>query len=120
MNNQNNRQVGNHYEEIACKYILDNGGKILERNFRNRFGEIDIILLDGNTLVFCEVKYRKNGKAGFAGSAVNYRKQHIICKVADYYRMLHQIDDDMPVRYDCILIDATEVKWLKNAFSHIQ
>ena len=57
----NKRGIGNKGEAIAASFLENNGIIILERNYQNRFGEIDIIAREGNTLLFIEVKYRKDG-----------------------------------------------------------
>ena len=92
--------------------------RIVERNFRNRFGEIDLIGYDGEFLVFFEVKYRTTTQAGYGEDAVNAKKRHTICKVSDYYRVLNGIGDFTPIRYDVIAIKGDEVKWIKDAFSY--
>ena len=61
--------------------------RVVERNFRNRFGEIDIIGYDGEYLVFFEVTYRRDWSKGSPAAAVAAGKCHTICKVADDYRM---------------------------------
>ena len=115
----NKRKKGEEYEKKAVKYLQDKGVQILNTNFRNRVGEIDIICRDYEYLVFAEVKYRKNDSKGTPEEAVNYRKQKNICKVADYYRMTHKIGEFEPVRYDVIAICGEEIIWHKNAFYHI-
>ena len=65
----NKREVGAAYEEAAAVFLEKNGVRILERNFRCRQGEIDLIGRDGEYLVFFEVKYRKNADAGFPAEA---------------------------------------------------
>lgn len=88
----------------------------MERNFRNRFGEIDIIGFDGAYLVFFEVKYRTNDKKGSPAEAVSFKKRHTICKVADFYRMKHGISEFAPMRFDVIGICGDEIQWFRNAF----
>lgn len=82
-------------------------------------GEIDIIGLDGDTRVFFEVKYRKNASSGEPYEAVGYKKQKIICRTADYYRMVHSLPVDMPYRFDIISIRGDSTQWYKNAFEYI-
>ncbi len=115
----NNRRTGEYREGQAAEYLSAQGMKIVERNFRNRQGEIDIIGYHGGYLVFVEVKYRKDDKKGGALYAVNRRKQCQICKVADYYRCLHRLSDNTPLRYDVVAIQGGELRWLQNAFGHI-
>lgn len=115
----NKREVGNNGEEMACKYLAQNGVRIKERNFRCKLGEIDVIGYDDGYLVFFEVKYRKNSSKGSAVEAVDYRKQKRICKVADYYRMIHCLGDNTAIRFDVVAIDAEEIRWFKNSFDYV-
>jgi len=115
----NTREKGAAYEQIAAEYLQKHGITIVERNYRNRRGEIDIIGKDGDYTVFIEVKYRKDSVAGHPAEAVNYGKQRKICKVADYYRMVHHMGDFTPVRYDVVAICGAEITWYQNAFEHI-
>ncbi len=121
----NKREIGNKYEEKACEYMQKQGFHVLERNFRCRQGEIDIIGEQDGYLVFAEVKYRMTQRAGAAEEAVTYAKQKRICRTADYYRYKYKIGDDRPVRYDVIAIrreakeEKEEIYWYQNAFWHI-
>ena len=72
---KNKRELGTKYEKTAMEYLQTKGVHILQSNYRNRYGEIDIIALDGDTLCFVEVKYRKTGKAGTSEESVGYAKQ---------------------------------------------
>ena len=103
---------------MAVRYLENHGVKIVERNFRNRYGEIDIIGYDGEYLVFFEVKYRKNLQKGSPFEAVSPKKCHTICRVADYYRMKNGIGDYVPMRFDVIAICGNETDWLRNAFAY--
>lgn len=125
------RAVGERFEEMACAYMVEQGFRILERNFRCRQGEIDVIGEDGEYLVFAEVKYRASGVSGSPAEAVTVTKQKKICRTADYYRYCHGIGEDRAVRYDVIAIDGAKgngagkqedglrIIWYKNAFFHI-
>lgn len=98
------------------EYLQKNGVRIIERNFRNRYGEIDIIGYDDNYLVFFEVKYRKNDFYGLPQEAVTFSKQRNICRVAQYFCVRNRIQMNRPMRFDVISICAHELKWYKNAF----
>ncbi|MGN0402696.1 MAG: YraN family protein [Acetatifactor sp.] len=115
----NKRATGAIWEQKAAEYLEKQGMQIREKNFRNGQGEIDIIGVHEGYLVFAEVKYRRSRDMGSAVEAVDYRKQRQICKVADYYRYLHRLGENTPVRYDVIAIQGEEIHWIKNAFSHI-
>ena len=115
----NNRLVGKSKEELAGEYLSNNNIKNLEYNFRCKIGEIDIIGYDDDTIVIFEVKYRKTNVKGYAAEAVNYKKQQKICRVFDYYRMIHRIPESTSVRFDVIAIDGDSISWIKNAFEYI-
>ena len=115
----NTRKKGAAYEQTAIEYLQGRGVVILEHNYRNRRGESGIIGRDGEYTVFCEVKYRRDDAKGDPAEAVNYGKQRTICRVADYYRMIHHMGDLTPVRYDVIAICGEEITWYQNAFEHI-
>ena len=74
----NRRKIGQEQEELAAKYLEEKGYEILERNYRIRTGEIDLIARDARYLVFIEVKYRKNLQMGDPLEAVDVRKQQRI------------------------------------------
>lgn len=115
----NKRETGDKYETLAAEVLQNNGYRILERNFRCREGEIDLIALEDGYLVFVEVKYRKDCKKGTAAAAVDIKKQKKICRVADYYLFKNRLYADASVRFDVAAIDGTEVHIIKNAFSYI-
>lgn len=115
----NKRQTGSEYESKAAQYLRRQGLSIIERNYRSRRGEIDLIAKDGEYLVFAEVKYRRTDRKGTPEEAVDYRKQLKICRVADYYRMTHGVGEFTPVRYDVVACYEDEIIWYRNAFEHI-
>ena len=92
--------MGSRYEQEAAAFLNQKGLDIVEQNYRCRVGEIDLIARDGETLVFCEVKYRYNGGAGDPAAAVDYRKQQTIFRVAQWYLQQHHLPEDTPCRFD--------------------
>ena len=115
----NNRKTGEANEDWAAVYLEQNGVRIIERNFRfHKVGEIDLIGIDGEYLVFFEVKYRKTARAGYAAEAVNYKKIRQICKVSNYYRMINRIPYETPIRFDVVAMDGKQINWIKNAFNY--
>ena len=113
----NNRKVGAAYENMACNYLIKNGYRIRERNFRVRQAELDIVAEDGGTLVFCEVKYRNNEKKGNPLDAVDGKKQRQISKAALFYMNCRRIDPyACSIRFDVIGILGTDIRHIKNAF----
>jgi len=114
----NKRKTGSIYEEQAASFLQRRGVRIVERNYRNRQGEIDLIGYDGDYLVFIEVKYRRDDSKGAPQEAVDSAKQSHICRVADYYRMTHGIGEFTPIRYDVVAFCGEETEWIRNAFEH--
>ena len=80
-----NRELGRIGEQAAAELLQMEGYEILERNYRCQAGEIDLIARDGRYLVFVEVKYRSDEKAGDPSEAVNWYKQKKICQTASWY-----------------------------------
>lgn len=114
----NKRLEGSQKEDLAAVHLQEQGMRIVERNFRCRQGEIDIIGYENGYLVFVEVKYRRTGKSGNAAEAVGLQKQKVICRTADFYRYLHRKGEDTAVRYDVVAIDGERIRWIRNAFPH--
>ncbi len=120
----NKREKGNFYETLACEYITDNGGIIIERNYRSKKGEVDIIARDGKYLCFVEVKYRTSDRYGEAERAVDFNKQRTISRVCDYYLFSKHFGSETPIRFDVVAINTdinniNVLKWHKNAFDYI-
>ena len=107
---------GKHAETLAVWYLRLHGYEILARNFRSRFGEIDIIAKDKDCLVFCEVKYRKNENFGDPLSAVDLKKQRKITQTARYYMLSNNISDNSNVRFDVVGILGEKITYVRNAF----
>lgn len=115
----NKRETGSRAEARVASYLEEAGMVILEKNYRNRQGEIDIIGRHEGFLVFVEVKYRSNHVCGYAAEAVDIRKMRQICKVADFYRYRNRLGDRTAVRYDVVAIEKDVIHWYQNAFPHI-
>lgn len=112
----NKRQMGTSYELKAEDYLREKGYKILETNFRNRSGEIDIIAKDGEYFCFVEVKYRTTNDYGSPLEAVDFRKQNQIRKVAMYYLMKNKLSEWTPCRFDVIAFEGEKMTHVENAF----
>jgi putative endonuclease len=91
-------------EDLACAYLLRKGLRIVERNFRCRSGEIDVIARDGETLVFVEVKERAGASHGGAIEAVTRAKRARVVRAARLYAAQHALSE-AAVRFDVIAID---------------
>ncbi len=114
---ENKRAVGREYETRACAYLENNGFTIIERNFRSRTGEIDIVCREGTYLVFTEVKYRKSASSGTPAEAVGFMKQKKIFDTARFYLARHGISPDTDIRFDVVAILGENITLIRNAFS---
>ena len=115
----NKREIGESYEEAAALYLKEQGVRIIEKNFRCRQGEIDLIGWHGDYLVFFEVKYRKNAETGYPAEAVGIQKQRKICRTAAYFLYQRKLGESIPVRFDVVGICGEHVSWYQNAFDYI-
>ena len=104
MGSTNRREKGKAYEEQAACYLTEHGFALLEKNFRCRQGEVDLIGLHEDCLVFVEVKYRSSPLSGRPEEAVGSLKQSRICMASDYYRLMHQVEGSRQIRYDVVAI----------------
>lgn len=113
-------RIGWFAERKAARYLQARGITIIERNFRLRSGEIDIIGKDGNTIIFVEVKFRSSEEFGKAEEAVSSYQQNRIKNTATLF--LNNFKLGTPKRFDIIAITKGnkfkkyEIKWLKDAY----
>ncbi len=118
-NNMKAVSIGRLGEETAVKILKKNGYEIIERNYRAKFGEIDIIAHDGEYTCFVEVKLRKNDEFGSPGDFIDEHKRNRIIKTAQYYAVKKQIYDT-PIRFDAVLLTGNGRKYkaelIKDAF----
>lgn len=112
----NKRATGSSYEEIAAAYLTNKGYEILEKNYRNRQGEIDLIAREGPYLVFIEVKFRRDDRNGTPAEAVDYHKQQKIIRTARHYLMIRHCDESQPCRFDVVAILGNDITVIQNAF----
>ncbi len=113
----NRRQIGRMGEEKAADYLAKRGYQILERNYRCRLGEIDLIAKDGRYLVFIEVKYRTNGGCGDPAEAVDFKKQNKIYQTARYYLYRHGYSENQPCRFDVAAVYGNgSIRYVTHAF----
>ncbi|MBR4209258.1 MAG: YraN family protein [Lachnospiraceae bacterium] len=113
---ENRRKTGSGYEDLAAACLEEKGMRILERNFHARHGEIDLIAQDKKTLVFVEVKGRKNDHCGDPAEAVTFEKQAAIRMAARVYLMKRHLSEETPCRFDVVSICGEDVRHLKDAF----
>lgn len=122
-NNKKNhaeQETGPRGEDIAVSFLEKQGYRILVRNYRQRFGEIDIVAEDGNVLVFIEVKTRKNNRYGSPFEAVDTRKQRKLSIMAQDYIGRNKMED-RDARFDVVAVllkkdSCSEVELIRDAF----
>lgn len=112
----NKHEIGAQYEEKAARYLEAQGYRIVERNYRCKLGEIDLIARDGTYLVFVEVKYRTDAHSGYGFDSVDVRKQRRITRAASWYLYEKQIREGQPCRFDVVSFLGDEVTLLRDAF----
>ena len=109
---------GKQAENIAREYLIKQGLLFIEKNYYCRQGEIDLIMNDKNTLVFVEVRYRKNQHYGGAKESITYKKQQKLHTTALHYMQKHRLDKQ--ARFDVIAITGDikshSFEWIQNAF----
>lgn len=96
------KATGNKGEELAVKFLRQKGYLIVERNFKTKFGEIDIIAKDNNTIVFVEVKTRTNDYFGYPFEAVDERKRVKLKNLALIF--MKKYNKEFPIRFDIVSI----------------
>lgn len=119
------REQGEYTESLACQFLENKGFKFIERNFNCRFGEIDLIMQDNDSLVFVEVRYRRNNNFGSGAETITANKQSKLIKTASAYLQRHAKLNQYPARFDVISItgsiETTNIEnikfdWIENAF----
>jgi len=115
--NDARKEVGAQGEASAAAFLREQGYEILERNFRTRTGEVDLIACDKGTLVFVEVKTRRDDAYGLPMEAVGLRKQRKIIDAARYY--LHRYNHaDRDCRFDVVGVELCGVQ--RHRITHIR
>ena len=99
----------------AVEYLINNGYRIIQKNYKNKIGEIDVVAIDREYLCFIEVKKRETSRYGLPREAVNRQKQEKIKKVATFYLVKNK-QTEAQVRFDVVDILGNEITLIKNAF----
>lgn len=113
------REIGSKMEHAARRFLEHEGLRFVEGNFHSRFGEIDLIMRDGEALVFVEVRHRRNQRSGTPAETVDRRKQLKLIRTAEYYLHRHPAFAQRPCRFDVIATSTQEGhidRWIRNAF----
>ena len=108
-------------EQLARQHLEAAGLRVLASNLPSRLGEIDLVCRDGDTLVFVEVRLRRDPRYGGAGASVNRRKQQRLIRTAQYHlprlSRLYFAGRTPRCRFDIVTIEPPELSWMKSAFA---
>lgn len=114
--------LGRRAEDLACLHLEAQGLRLLERNYRCRAGELDLVMLDGGTLVVVEVRSRSTSAHGDAASTVGPRKQQRFIRAARHLLLSRPDYRRLPARFDVVAIDPgapgepPKLTWIRDAF----
>jgi len=115
-----NQIIGQQTEALACAYLKKQGLVFIERNFRSRCGEIDLIMRDKQHLIFVEVRYRQQSQFGGAIESIDWHKQQRIIRTAERYLQEKQWASELDSRFDVVTLSGNvatpSIAWIKNAF----
>jgi putative endonuclease len=108
--------VGSEAERHAEQWLRASGLTLVRRNYRCRGGELDLVMRDGDTLVFVEVRFRQSNRFGGAAASVDRRKQRRVATAEAHYLQRHGWNG--PCRFDVVAIggDSTTPDWIQDAF----
>jgi len=112
----NKTDIGNAAEEAACRYLKKQGLKLVATNYRCRLGEIDLIMDHDHTLVFVEVRFRRQSHFGSPLDSVTRSKQRKVKAAAQCYLLEKKLGENRPLRFDVVGITSTDINWVQNAF----
>lgn len=103
---------GAHAEDLALAYLLGEGLLLVERNVRSRRGELDLVMRDGGTLVFVEVRQRSGARFGGAAASIGPVKQARLWRAAQVFLLRYPTPP--PCRFDAVCIDGDQLQWLRH------
>lgn len=109
---------GREAEARAWQFLQSRGLRLLQRNYRSRRGEIDLVLQDRDSLVFVEVRYRRISRFGSGAESVDRRKQSRLIACAQHYLQTHPGIARHPCRFDVVSVGASaeSIEWIRDAF----
>ena len=112
------KQTGDAWESTARDWLQSKGLHFIAANVRERGGEIDLIMRDGKTTVFIEVRYRRSAAFGGAAASVTHSKQRKVLQAARLWLARHNGSfDTVDCRFDVLAFTGNDVEWLRNAFT---
>ncbi len=115
------QKKGQQAETLACEFLSDKGLKLITKNYHCRYGEIDLIMQQDQTIVFVEVRSRKSNSLVDSASSVNWSKQQKLQRTAENYLQKNNVHSSIPARFDVIAVTnnkdkSTQIDWIQNAF----
>lgn len=111
--------IGKDAERSAEHWLVSQGLEFIQRNMRCRVGEIDLIMTDGEYLIFVEVRHRKHHTFGGAAESVDWRKQRKLLRAARFFLAANPHWSTFPCRFDIIAYEGNNTPlWYRNAFQH--
>lgn len=114
------RRTGDRWEARALAFLRGRGLNLVERNFNTRYGELDLVMRDGEALVFVEVRYRRAHGFGGAVPSVTHSKRQRLVRTASLYLQARPALAELPCRFDVLAFDgadeAAQCHWIRNAF----
>ena len=122
MSPESTTAAGRRGEDLACRHLQSQGLELLERNYRCRAGEIDLVMLDGSTLVLVEVRSRSSSEHGGAAATVGARKQRRFILAARHLLLTRPQYRKLSARFDVLAIDpapgsgSPQLTWIRDAF----
>lgn len=115
------QRTGARFESVAEAHLREAGLAVLDRNYRCRAGEIDLVMRHGQVIVFVEVRYRRSTEFGTPLETITPRKQQRIVQTARHYLVAHPSLAEMPCRFDAVGISGSpgnfQTNWIRDAFS---
>lgn len=121
MDDHTRKDAGTEAEDTALRFLISQGLKLIARNYRCRGGEIDLVMLDGKTLVLVEVRLRTSERFGGAAASVDRRKQRRIILAARHLLTTRNDLRRYRARFDVIAVSGgrrfpVDIEWIKDAF----
>ena len=121
MDDRERKAIGLLGEELALAHLVANGLRLVTRNYRCKLGEIDLVMLDGETLVHVEVRCRASNEYGGAAASITWQKQRKLVKTAEHLLMKNPALRRHRARFDVIAITTQnvtpQIEWIKSAFT---
>ena len=118
MAERSSQQTGKDAERLALRHLEQQGLRLLAQNWSCKRGELDLVMLDGDTVVFVEVRYRQHAQWGGALASIDARKRQKLVLAAQHFLQQQARWANHPCRFDVVTMDSTtpRLNWLRNAF----